>query len=230
MLTKTKPKKGRKPAKQSPAVRPPTKPIVERPTTPVPVRTRAEINELVLANTGLIHYVLRRYLRIDDKSPHYEDMAQEGVMILMNCAKGYNPSFCRFSTYATSALRNSLHRIMSHRNRHGFGGLCQPPPVQSLSDQCGASDLPIWQTLASTDDLIGEVEQSDLYRLLDQAVNKLPERSQKIIRKRFLTGCPDTLDELGRELGLNKERVRQVQNDALRQLQSILNEHEFCEN
>ena len=48
----------------------------------------------------------------------------------------------------------------------------------------------------------------------------LPERSATVVRLRFglEDGRPRTLDEVGRELGLTRERIRQIERDTLADL------------
>jgi RNA polymerase sigma factor (sigma-70 family) len=57
-----------------------------------------------------------------------------------------------------------------------------------------------------------------VYRLLDEA----PPRDRHILEARFgLRGCEErTLQELADELGLSRERVRQIENEALARLES----------
>ncbi len=58
--------------------------------------------------------------------------------------------------------------------------------------------------------------------LLDDAVSKLSEREREIIRLRHRTAEPMTLRQVGRELGISRERVRQLENQALRKLKNIM--------
>jgi RNA polymerase primary sigma factor len=55
---------------------------------------------------------------------------------------------------------------------------------------------------------------------LASAIRGLPEREQTILRLRFglEDGCERKLDEIGEVVGLNRERVRQLQADALEKL------------
>ncbi|HXV02432.1 MAG TPA: sigma-70 family RNA polymerase sigma factor [Gaiellaceae bacterium] len=56
---------------------------------------------------------------------------------------------------------------------------------------------------------------------LRRAIAALPEREQEVVRLRYgLNGDtdPKSLEEIGRELGLTRERVRQVEAEALRRL------------
>jgi len=60
--------------------------------------------------------------------------------------------------------------------------------------------------------------------LLRHLLSKLDEREQKIIRYRFgLDGVEEkTLEELGKEMGVTRERIRQIQNQALAKLRKEL--------
>ena len=58
---------------------------------------------------------------------------------------------------------------------------------------------------------------------LDGALAKLSERMRHVLQLRFgLTGAaPKTLEEVGTELGVTRERVRQLESRALRELQAV---------
>lgn len=66
-----------------------------------------------------------------------------------------------------------------------------------------------------------EITQHSLVRQeVQRAVSTLPERERKIIDERFglSTGQPKTLEEIGRQFDISRERVRQLQNVALGRL------------
>jgi RNA polymerase primary sigma factor len=71
------------------------------------------------------------------------------------------------------------------------------------------------------DRILGDVESVD--RLLD-LLDELEEREQMILKMRFgLDGSrPRTLEEVSQEIGRTRERVRQIQNQALSKLRSLL--------
>lgn len=58
------------------------------------------------------------------------------------------------------------------------------------------------------------------------AMNVLNEREMKIIRQRRLTEAGATLESLGSELGISKERVRQIENRALEKLRTALTKND----
>jgi RNA polymerase primary sigma factor len=70
--------------------------------------------------------------------------------------------------------------------------------------------------------------RNELTRMLS-LLNQLDERQVKILRMRFGLGYdePMTLKEIGVQLGLTRERVRQIQNEALARLLAAMTEGEF---
>ena len=53
---------------------------------------------------------------------------------------------------------------------------------------------------------------------LNEALTGLSLRERTIISKRLMADKAMTLDELGRKLGVSKERIRQIEQKALRKL------------
>jgi len=66
-----------------------------------------------------------------------------------------------------------------------------------------------------------------VHDILDHWVCKLDDVQRAVVERRFgLHGCSRlTLDEIGRELGVTRERVRQIQIEALRNLRNMLESH-----
>jgi RNA polymerase primary sigma factor len=58
---------------------------------------------------------------------------------------------------------------------------------------------------------------------LGQALSALPERERRVIELRFGLdgGQPRTLEEVGRALGLTRERIRQIEDTTLKTLASL---------
>lgn len=59
-------------------------------------------------------------------------------------------------------------------------------------------------------------------RWLAQALNELTPRERRILGQRRLTEEGATLEELGRELGVSKERIRQIEHRALLKLKTAI--------
>ncbi|MEE8793015.1 MAG: sigma-70 family RNA polymerase sigma factor [Erysipelotrichaceae bacterium] len=63
----------------------------------------------------------------------------------------------------------------------------------------------------------------DKKKLLDELLKELPEREEKILRMRYGLddGKPKTLEEVGRECHVTRERIRQIEAKAIRRLQNM---------
>ena len=58
-----------------------------------------------------------------------------------------------------------------------------------------------------------------LRREVDRTLNQLPERERQIVKKFFGIGCAEmTLEEIGAEMDLTRERVRQIKEKAIKRL------------
>ena len=63
------------------------------------------------------------------------------------------------------------------------------------------------------------LRRSDILRALDA----LPDRERKVIELRFglLGEQPRTLEEVGRAFGVTRERIRQIENNTLKKLETL---------
>jgi RNA polymerase primary sigma factor len=75
------------------------------------------------------------------------------------------------------------------------------------------------------------VEHQDVSNGIARALETLPAREERILRLRFgiEDGRPRTLDEVGRELGLTRERIRQLEKHALATLREPENRDELLD-
>ena len=76
-------------------------------------------------------------------------------------------------------------------------------------------------------DPAAQVQRTDLFDKLDMMLSDLSEKHQEVISRRFgLRGhSRATLEEVGSEIGLTRERVRQIQVEGLNRLRRSLEEH-----
>jgi RNA polymerase nonessential primary-like sigma factor len=103
----------------------------------------------------------------------------------------------------------------------------------SLADDITCTEISViepergqWDTFEDTNfDDPWEMLQSDqLSRHIDGWLDRLCEKSHDVVVRRFGLRGHDvcTLEEVGRQIGLTRERVRQIQVDALRELREML--------
>ena len=73
------------------------------------------------------------------------------------------------------------------------------------------------------EDLLGEREEDEVLRDdVEDALGSLSEREQFIIRHRIMADDPLTLQELGDRFHISRERVRQIEGEALKKLKDRL--------
>lgn len=68
------------------------------------------------------------------------------------------------------------------------------------------------------------LQDRDLFENINRWLGELPDKQREVVSRRFgLRGYEaSTLEEVGREIGLTRERVRQIQVDALKRLREIM--------
>ena len=72
----------------------------------------------------------------------------------------------------------------------------------------------------SQEELVENIETSNLTsEELKKSMDNLNDRERKVINERFYLDNPRKLHEIGEELGVSKERVRQIEKSALAKLQ-----------
>jgi len=72
-----------------------------------------------------------------------------------------------------------------------------------------------------------QLQDDDLNTSIDSWLSELTEKQREVVTRRFgLRGHESsTLEEVGREIGLTRERVRQIQVEALKRLRDIFEQH-----
>ncbi|PWV78146.1 RNA polymerase sigma factor RpoS [Halomonas sp. A11-A] len=90
----------------------------------------------------------------------------------------------------------------------------------------GDSDKPLIETLADDNDLGPESSllDGDIKQHVDEWLSELTEKQVEVVVRRFgLRGYEAaTLEQVGEEIGLTRERVRQIQVEALKKLRRVL--------
>jgi len=96
----------------------------------------------------------------------------------------------------------------------------------SLNQAVGPDgDRELADLLADPDagDPVDEAERSLLRQTVQRRLERLPARERLIVERRFgFQGEPQTLETIGHELGLTRERVRQLEVQALKRLETEL--------
>jgi len=101
----------------------------------------------------------------------------------------------------------------------------------SLNAPIGENGDDDWQSLLADDRqtpediVIGMKDAETRSRWLQDALSQLSDREQHIIRERHLNYDVVTLEDLGKELGVSKERVRQLEARAMDKIKATMGQH-----
>ena len=155
------------------------------------------VRQAMAQHDGLVHAYIQR--RGGGNIP-YEEALQAGRVGLWHAIQGYDPTRgTAFSTYAWVAIWRRIHRRAKELSRDTDVWLQEMPASWVVWDPAEEVDRRL--TKGALHDLVGQ----------------LPKRLGQVIVGRYGLGeqPPCTLKELGKELGLSGERVRQLQQEAL---------------
>jgi RNA polymerase primary sigma factor len=163
------------------------------------------LNRIIRSNQGLVVYLVKKYTA---PGQDFFDLVSDGNVSLLRASERFDfARGVRFSTYATWVITHDFVRgIRREKTRHTRFVTGRQDVFQSVVDH-RSGELPV----ATEGERSGEAIRSML--------GQLDDRERTIIVRRFgLTDNRRTLVELGRELGISKERVRQIESRALRKL------------
>ena len=103
--------------------------------------------------------------------------------------------------------------------------------ISSIDAQVADQDKSLIDTVADISTLSPEshAETNDLSSALEGWLQQLPEKQKEVLVRRFglMNHYEQTLEQIGSEIGLTRERVRQIQVDGLRRLRDLLHQHDL---
>ncbi len=170
-------------------------------------------NKIVQSNLRLVVSIAKRHVASTDD---FFALVSDGNMSLIRAVEKFDYSRGnKFSTYASWAIMKNFARTIpsefKHRDR--FRTTTEELFVARQDDRL--------------DPYVEETVQRSRQRELSKILNRLDEREQKIITARFGLGRgkePLTLKEVGEEMGVTKERIRQLEARALSKLREAADE------
>ena len=168
-------------------------------------------DEIVLGNRKLVYRAVRRRMAMSNRA---DDLIGDCQIVLIQAVAAFNPWMgIRFSTYSYTCLVRALSRLAQ---RMANDWLSRSASLEVLPDGEPGQK---YET---------ELSSSGFFRVDDYLRADHPlltYREKVIISRRFTVqdgNDSHTLEKVGQELGLSKERVRQVQASALGKLRSAL--------
>ncbi|MCK4601485.1 MAG: sigma-70 family RNA polymerase sigma factor, partial [Phycisphaerae bacterium] len=171
-------------------------------------------SDLVGANMALVPAMAKR-TRIPNAE--FSEMISEGNMALLRSVEKFDVSRgFKFSTYACRAILKSFNRLATKTSRYRRHFPTEYEP------KFERSDYDVKKHEMQRDDSI-----ETLRDILVRNLANLTDLEHTIIMERFAIGSHRkrrTLADVGREVGLTNERVRQIQNLALAKIRAVLDE------
>lgn len=164
---------------------------------------------LITSNLRLVVSIAKKFV---DPNNSFEELVSEGNVALMRAVEKFNFALGnRFSTYATYAIQRHFFRI-SHRSRQ-------------LRKRFVNTDEAMKDRAADTEpaEYCSSEQIGMLKELFAGFLGDLEPRERQIVVARFgFDGKPPrTFRELGVEMGVCKERIRQIQTRAMDKLRDM---------
>ncbi len=171
-------------------------------------------DRIISANLRLVMAIAKK--QADDRLT-FDELFSEGVPVLMRAVEKFDiERGFRFSTYAYTAVRRSLYHAKTEANER----------CKRQRTSVELSVLERFEQKAPESDRLAEAAVP----LVREMLECLPERESLVVRARFglLQGQPAcTLKEVGRLVGVSKERARQLLVRAYDRLRKLAEDSRF---
>jgi len=226
---------------------------------------RAARNKMIESNLRLVVKIAKRY---NNRGLPFLDLIEEGNLGLIKAVERFSlAKECRFSTYATWWIRQSIERSLVNQSRtirlpvhvsdnisrmlRTVRGLSQDlnrePGVEEIAGAMNVEPqyvrrlMTLLRRTCSMETPIGDgndyflidtiedislvspallLENVNRYEMISRHFDELSESEQKILTLRFGLNDhePQTLDTIGKQFGVTRERIRQIEAKTLEKL------------
>ncbi len=197
-------------------------------------------NELVTRNMQLVIRIARSWV---GRGVPFEDLVQEGAIGLMRAADLYDHTKAEFSTFAGLRIVAACQRAIENQGdtiripvHTRSSGRCAPEVERAKrvvsgdqkSTALGNKERTLFDRVKGSanteDDALLPLFANDTAGEIATALLMLNPQERAIIEARYLSGSdePVTQGVVGKQLGISKQRVEQVQKVAFAKLRAAL--------
>ena len=205
-------------------------------------------DRLISTHMRLCFSVASRY---DSNEEHIKDLAQDGVFGLMRAIEMFNPLLgTRFATYARwwvmTAVSQSIGKVSTVVDMpprtflEARGGGFEDEQIGWAARQAARGEVPLDAPVGDDGetavvDLLKDVRptpeasviETDRLSMFKRSVadgmlKAMTPREAEVLRRRSLVDTPDTLEQIATDLGVSRERVRQIETSATEKLRKFL--------
>lgn len=186
-----------------------------------------DINKLVSDNLNFVKAIANKYT---GRGLEFDDLVSEGYMAMAQAAQKFDASRgTQFVGYAAPFIRKAMEQAIDQQ-----AGICRiPKSEQVFTNRSAGSSVSIDQPLSEgskvslLDILVNKdallADESTEFRLLmkdlQDCMAYLDEREKEVVEKFYGIGRAHvTLAEIGEDMNLKRERVRQIRDKALRKI------------
>jgi RNA polymerase primary sigma factor len=173
-----------------------------------------EQDKLIIDNMGYVVTLARQY-QSDILST--DDLVSEGAIGMMKAARKYDASRGKpFVTFAAPYIREAIEQAINR--------LEEKTDVRSTDESLPRGSHNNYTLLNVLEDTSAprtdaSLEQNTLSDDLIARMDRLNARQHEVVRRFFGIGQEkETMAEIGEDMGLKRERVRQIRDQAVRKL------------
>lgn len=167
-------------------------------------------NFLIRSNLRLVVSIAKRHIT---PTSNFFEMVSDGNMSLIRAIEKFDyTKGNKFSTYATWAIMKNFARSI--------------PQEHKVLDRYRTGNEEVFQQSSDkrANPFEEELNNQKQHQVIMSILDQLDERERDIILHRYglVRGTePQTLEQIGRRLGVTKERVRQIESRGLKKLQKM---------
>lgn len=192
-----------------------------------------ESDKLVTDNIGYVVTMAKQYA---GRGVAMDDLISEGNMAMVDASRKFDPSLGkRFVSYAAPFIRHAMEKAIEEQ-----AGLYRIPRNEATRETKKRKmpvsiDEPIPVGSANAFNLLSvlvnknvrrvdvDLENEETRDTLKKALESLDDRERQVVDRYFgLSDQPLTMAEIGNEMGLKRERVRQIRDKAIRKMKKAL--------